>query len=696
MRCTTTRSSRLQQFGLLVCLGLLLAAAGAQRAAAQSVSVTTTSPTPPATIAAVPGLPVSITANAAFTDVPLAANETRVGGTSLSYAWSGSSPFTTSPDGSSATFTPSFGAPGTNKLTLTCTVTYSETIDSTDPDSASPTGTIVTPTVINGAQAPGSVDVIVVAVNPVVTITSAPPPDAIQDCSFGSPDELTAIVSTLPGTPNQKWTWTIGSPLYSSTGKGPFVSDGSELGTVPVDDDSMPDVYLTGVFSSTGWYQVSVQASVTLTDPDTNAQAGPFTSALGYIGGGSSPNLAGPNPQGASDAGAGVPPNPDFDVGAPALSISLDTQTVPLNGTIKGTVSISISRSYALVNTLNVYLMPLSLPSSATGRVSVPLLVGFFPGETSATFTVTGGAVSSAVGDVDILAVDDDFNLADETATCFSLTSSVIPAANFAGRSLTSFGVGEDIGLVCAAIPKGASLPGLKWTASGAGILTDDGHVTGTGEYWVGASADAPTFGMVITDGDAAGTSFPGPQISVIAPTSQEARDTLFKDFHITGDASSGFVGAVSLLPNNVSFTNVMWTEVDCYAASSHGDLSGSKTVLHFPGSVGDTNWLQIGWDDTLGYTPTKGTQDSEDKITVDVSPDPNPKNPPFAGGDCEYDVPWEYKVLTPTGSYSSPVSLATMAQKASDKASGEALTSKGSGSSDTALTADQYTQGYR
>ena len=181
MRCTTTRSSRLQQFGLLVCLGLLLAAAGAHRAAAQSVSVTTTSPTPPATIAAVPGLPVSITANAAFTDVPLAANETRVGGTSLSYAWSGSAPFTTSPDGSSATFTPSFGAPGTNKLTLTCTVTYSETINSTDPDSANASGTIVTPTVINGAQVSGSVAVTVVAVNPVVTIGSASAPGGTQD-----------------------------------------------------------------------------------------------------------------------------------------------------------------------------------------------------------------------------------------------------------------------------------------------------------------------------------------------------------------------------------------------------------------------------------------------------------------------------------------------------------------------------------
>ena len=64
MRCTTNYSSRLQQFGIFVCLGLLLAAAGAQRAVADDASVTVSTTSTDQIV--LPGTAVTVDASAMF------------------------------------------------------------------------------------------------------------------------------------------------------------------------------------------------------------------------------------------------------------------------------------------------------------------------------------------------------------------------------------------------------------------------------------------------------------------------------------------------------------------------------------------------------------------------------------------------------------------------------------------------------
>ena len=87
MRCTTNYSSRLQQFGIFVCLGLLLAAAGAQRAVADDASVTVSTTSTDQIV--LPGTAVTVDASAMFVapTTPPAANETIVSVMPLTYTW---------------------------------------------------------------------------------------------------------------------------------------------------------------------------------------------------------------------------------------------------------------------------------------------------------------------------------------------------------------------------------------------------------------------------------------------------------------------------------------------------------------------------------------------------------------------------------------------------------------------------------
>jgi len=170
MRCTTNYSSRLQQFGIFVCLGLLLAAAGAQRAVADDASVTVSTTSTDQIV--LPGTAVTVDASAMFVapTTPPAANETIVSVTPLTYTWTATYG-TPSPSGgtsSSAGYT--YGDPASDySETLTCKVKYTETDLSTDPYDGP--GSPQTTTTSFTDYASGSITVDITVQDPQFTVT---------------------------------------------------------------------------------------------------------------------------------------------------------------------------------------------------------------------------------------------------------------------------------------------------------------------------------------------------------------------------------------------------------------------------------------------------------------------------------------------------------------------------------------------
>ncbi len=90
------------------------------------------------------------------------------------------------------------------------------------------------------------------------------------------------------------------------------------------------------------------------------------------------------------------------------------------------------------------------------------------------------------------------------------------------------------------------------------------------------------------------------------------------------------------LHPSDVSFAHIQTRETDVKAHAASGTLIGSLLTYHDSGTAianDDTKWASYTYDKSLGWYST----DVEDTVTVWINL--------FGTGDCEYDIPYNYRV---------------------------------------------------
>jgi outer membrane protein OmpA-like peptidoglycan-associated protein len=176
------------------------------------------------------------------------------------------------------------------------------------------------------------------------------------------------------------------------------------------------------------------------------------------------------------------------------------------------------------------------------------------------------------------------------------LTAGVLtPADNFAGRSVTRFGVGETINLSFFSLPPrpAADFGGLDWVvAAGGGAITAPATPhDGTGTYTAPATAGGVTLELRVAGGATAGRVVSRHAITIVAPTKVRMTEVpgTAPNFSPAGPIPAGRWGAgfranIFIDPKDVSFRGVVFSEGTTTAIVTGSFLSVFGT-FHTPGS---------------------------------------------------------------------------------------------------------------
>jgi hypothetical protein len=236
-------------------------------------------------------------------------------------------------------------------------------------------------------------------------------------------------------------------------------------------------------------------------------------------------------------------------------------------------------------------------------------------------------------------------------------TATVTPEDNFAGRSMTKFGVGErvDLGFTTLPAQTAASFGGLNWAVkSGPGTVANNPGNLGTARLTMG-----DTSGAVVLELRTVGAQ-PIVKLTktlwVVEPTGAVmTREPNTGIYHQTGVASAGFYGWIWLRPVEVSFyrcefregsatpratgsmaltiaTTAPTADAKGQKAAVTSELSSLKGARHpVMGS-----WISI----TTGHSVNGSRMNGHDNVNSASF------NPPFAAGTFDWDIPWLFRVI--------------------------------------------------
>jgi outer membrane protein OmpA-like peptidoglycan-associated protein len=210
------------------------------------------------------------------------------------------------------------------------------------------------------------------------------------------------------------------------------------------------------------------------------------------------------------------------------------------------------------------------------------------------------------------------------------LTAGVLSAAdNFAGRSITRFGVGEVINLSFFSFPArpAADFGGLDWVVAGVGgAITPPAVVhDGTGIYTAPATPGAVTLELRVAGGATAGRVVSRHAIAIVAPSDVRMTDVpgTAPNFSPSGPIPAGRWGAgfranIFIDPKDVSFRGIVFTEDTTRAlvVPPGSFLSGWAGFVHvagvpLPGGGGNlaTGTQLVGFDQVFsGSLPPRHT----------------------------------------------------------------------------------------
>ncbi len=137
------------------------------------------------------------------------------------------------------------------------------------------------------------------------------------------------------------------------------------------------------------------------------------------------------------------------------------------------------------------------------------------------------------------------------------LAGTLTPDDPFTGRSQTSFGIHERLGLSCSITPSGIStsqIGGAEWIQV-AGNGTINTQADGTGTYRVSDSPESATLKLTMLDGPSKGSGV-STNITIVAPSGGYVQK--FSGVrHFQNWWSCGFLGDIFITPADVSFANL-------------------------------------------------------------------------------------------------------------------------------------------
>ena len=285
---------------------------------------------------------------------------------------------------------------------------------------------------------------------------------------------------------------------------------------------------------------------------------------------------------------------------------------------------------------------------------------------TGQTTSVSFNTVSSSTSDFKTVTATSG-NTKTANVIVLELTGTLTPNDNFSGRSLTSFGINEQITLGCTIAPSGVTasqVGGIQWVQdSGSGSIS--AQTNGTGTYDVSDSPGSAALKPKILDGPSKNAG-PVTNITVVAPSGGYVQK--FSGIrHFQNWWSCGYKGDVFIEPKDVSFANLFFVEEDV-GASTSGWLSFLNGIGHGSGGA-----LSIGFGNinSGAVVVSNGDQIYSGKYR-DV------EHGAYAAGNLNWAIRWDYSITGTAGSWQL---ITTKNQTATSTSTGKCTISKGGSS---------------
>ncbi len=239
-------------------------------------------------------------------------------------------------------------------------------------------------------------------------------------------------------------------------------------------------------------------------------------------------------------------------------------------------------------------------------------------------------------------------------------TTVVTPVDNFAGRSTTRFGVGEQIDLSFTTLPArpAASFGGLQWAVkSGPGTLNVPVPNDGTARLVMGETNGTVVLELRTLAGPGVAATVKATKtLWAVEPTgSVMVREPGTGIYHRQNTASAGFFGLVQMRPTDVSYSRCQWREgsapiratgsmnvtIARTAPTSESGGQGLATQQELANLAGARHpvmgtWLPLG----PGNFGTGSVMQGHDNVTSVTL------NPPYAVGTFDWDIHWIFRVI--------------------------------------------------
>jgi len=238
-------------------------------------------------------------------------------------------------------------------------------------------------------------------------------------------------------------------------------------------------------------------------------------------------------------------------------------------------------------------------------------------------------------------------------------TTVVTPVDNFAGRSPTRFGVGEEIDLSFTTLPlhPAAFFGGLQWAVkSGPGTLNNPVPNDGTARLVMGERAGTVVLELRTIAGPGVAAVVKATKTLWVAEPSGSVmvHEPGTGIYHRQNTASAGFYGLVQMRPTDVSFYRCQWREgaapiratgsmnvtIARTAQTSESGGQGQATQQELANLAGARHpvmgtWLDLG----PGNFATGSVMQGHDDVTSITM------NPPYAVGTFDWDIHWIFRV---------------------------------------------------
>lgn len=303
-------------------------------------------------------------------------------------------------------------------------------------------------------------------------------------------------------------------------------------------------------------------------------------------------------------------PDPDVEAGS-YISLNLDQDIVAVGDSITGTSSIYEGDSDVDSDDPITAASDSGSSSTADGTVSFSI-----PTSTYGDITVTGSS--------------SDASSVKKTAHAVSVNAVLTPVDPFTGRSMTTYGVGENVDLSVTTSPAGyeTKIGTLQWTASGDGVAYDYGG--GTGLFNAGDVAGSASIVLSVIDGALKGKSYAKSR-TIVTPSGVVFVRHGTDLYHVHNTASAGFLSDWYLTPTNVSFEFIQEQEENGPIGVGTGYLKSKNGEVHHGGG-----WRSVGSGDIK-----KGCQ----ILAVDHIRSGHYAGPFTQKGKFYWDIPRDYKV---------------------------------------------------